>query len=66
MEDRGSKGRSELVYLGMYTQLYVETAAGRVVSHLLEGDLLSSFEAGAPVVLWWDVEHSSAIAREIS
>jgi spermidine/putrescine transport system ATP-binding protein len=57
---------SELVYLGMYTQLHAETAAGRVVSHLLEGDLQTSFEPGAPVVLWWDAEHSAAIEGEIS
>jgi len=56
---------AELVYLGMYTQLHAETAAGRVVSHVLEGDLQPSFEAGAPVVLWWDAEHAAAIAGEI-
>jgi spermidine/putrescine transport system ATP-binding protein len=57
---------SELVYLGMYTQLYAETAAGRVVCHRLASDLLPSFEVGAPVVLWWDAEHAAALAGEIS
>ena len=57
---------AELVYLGMYTQLHAETAAGRVVSHRLAGELLTPFEPGEPVVLWWDAEHSAALAGEIA
>jgi spermidine/putrescine transport system ATP-binding protein len=63
--DGGSKldgAVAELVYLGMYTQLHVDTEAGRVVSHRLANELLDPLEAGAPVVLTWDPEHCSVLA----
>jgi len=55
---------SELVYLGMYTQLHVDTEAGRVISHRLASELLDPFEPGARVVLSWEPEHTSVLAAD--
>ena len=57
---------AEAVYLGMYTQLHVTTAAGRVVSHRLATDSLARAEAGALVVLSWETEHASLLGAETS
>jgi spermidine/putrescine transport system ATP-binding protein len=56
---------SEVIYLGMYMQVHVVTAAGSVVSHRLASDLQQPLEAGTPVVLWWNAEHSAALAGEL-
>ena len=52
---------AEVVYLGMYTQLHVDTRAGRVVSHRLASELLAPFEPGTAVVLSWEPEHASVL-----
>jgi spermidine/putrescine transport system ATP-binding protein len=52
---------AEIVYLGMYTQFHVETAAGRVVSHRLAEESLSRFETGSRVLVSWDAEHTSVL-----
>jgi spermidine/putrescine transport system ATP-binding protein len=52
---------SELVYLGMYTQLHVATEAGPVVSFRLASELNGAFEAGSRVVVWWDTEQGSVL-----
>jgi spermidine/putrescine transport system ATP-binding protein len=51
---------AELVYLGMYTQLHVDTRAGRVVSHRL-ADEAADVETGARVTLTWAPEHASVL-----
>jgi spermidine/putrescine transport system ATP-binding protein len=52
----------EIVYLGMYTQLHVDTRAGRVVSHRLADESLASLGLGARVALHWAPEHASLLA----
>src|SRR4051812_35790672 len=49
-QDGGTRLRgtlAQVVYLGMYTQLHVDTAVGRVVSHRLVDDGPGSVELGA-------------------
>jgi spermidine/putrescine transport system ATP-binding protein len=48
-----------LVYLGMYTQFHVDTAAGRIVSHRLAGEPATRLETGAPVTVSWPPEQTS-------
>jgi spermidine/putrescine transport system ATP-binding protein len=48
----------EMVYLGMYTQFHVDTAAGRVLSHRLADELLAGVEAGSEVTLSWEPEQA--------
>jgi spermidine/putrescine transport system ATP-binding protein len=52
---------AELVYLGMYTQFHVDTAAGRIVSHRLAGEPAVQLEAGAAVAVSWQPEHASVV-----
>ena len=49
---------SELVYLGMYTQFHVDTAAGRIVSHRLADEAATQLESGSGVTLSWAAEHA--------
>src|SRR5262249_54945237 len=56
---------SELVYLGMYIQVFVETAAGGVISHRLASDLSPSVAPGSRVLLWWNADHSAALAGDL-
>jgi len=51
---------AELVYLGMYTQVGVDTAAGRIASHRL-ADEVEHIEVGTPVTLTWDAGHTSPL-----
>jgi spermidine/putrescine transport system ATP-binding protein len=51
----------EVVYLGMYTQSHVRTAAGRVVSNRLADELASPPGVGAAVVLTWDSDQASVL-----
>ena len=51
---------AELVYLGMYTQVGVDTPAGRLFSHRL-ADEVTSLEEGARITLSWDAEHTAAL-----
>jgi spermidine/putrescine transport system ATP-binding protein len=52
---------AEVVFLGMYTQFLVETAAGTVTSYRLADESLAPFEAGASVVLSWEPEEASVL-----
>jgi spermidine/putrescine transport system ATP-binding protein len=52
---------AEIVYLGMYTQFHVDTAAGRVVCHRLADESVASLQPGARVLLSWEPEHSSVL-----
>jgi len=53
---------AELVYLGMYTQFHVETAAGRIVSHRVVGETAAPLAAGSRVTLSWEPEDASVLA----
>jgi spermidine/putrescine transport system ATP-binding protein len=52
---------AELVYLGMYTQFHVDTAAGRIVSHRLAGEPAVRLETGAQVAVSWPAEHAAVV-----
>jgi spermidine/putrescine transport system ATP-binding protein len=52
---------AELVYLGMYTQFHVDTAAGRIVSHRLAGEPAARLEAGTQVAVSWPAEHAAVV-----
>jgi spermidine/putrescine transport system ATP-binding protein len=52
---------AEIVYLGMYTQFHVETAAGRIVSHRLADEQIGPFEPGSKVALSWDSDQASLL-----
>jgi spermidine/putrescine transport system ATP-binding protein len=51
---------ADVVYLGMYTQLHVDTPAGRIVSHRL-ADEVSALQLGGDVTLSWAPDHASAL-----
>jgi spermidine/putrescine transport system ATP-binding protein len=50
-----------VVYLGMYTQLHVDTSAGRVVCHRLAEEEAVPLEPGSRVVLSFEPEHTSVL-----
>src|SRR6266550_7533478 len=52
---------AETVFLGMYLQYHVDTAAGRLVSHRLADDSLGQLETGSPVTLSWEPEQASLL-----
>jgi spermidine/putrescine transport system ATP-binding protein len=52
---------AELVYLGMYTQFHVDTAAGRIVSHRLAGEPAVRLEAGTRVAVSWPAEYAAVV-----
>jgi spermidine/putrescine transport system ATP-binding protein len=51
---------AEIVFLGMYTQFHVDTAAGRFVAHRL-ADESAALEPGARVELSWEAEQASLL-----
>ena len=53
---------AEVVYLGMYTQLHVDTEAGRMLSHRLASEPADPHDPGTRVVLSWEPEHTSVLA----
>jgi spermidine/putrescine transport system ATP-binding protein len=53
---------AQVVYLGMYTQFHVDTSAGRIVSHRLSEEAVSSIGAESSVRLSWEPEHTSVLA----
>ena len=57
---------ADLVYLGMYTQVHVDTAAGRVVSHRLADELLDDLHQGGAVVLTWDADDSYVLGESLA
>jgi spermidine/putrescine transport system ATP-binding protein len=52
---------TEIVFLGMYTQFHVDTAAGRFVAHRLADEQLMPLQAGSPVALSWEPEQASLL-----
>ena len=52
---------AEVVYLGMYTQFHIETAAGRVVSNRLADELVSPPEPRSRVLLTWGSDQTSVL-----
>ncbi len=55
---------AEAVFLGMYTQLHVDTRVGRVVAHRLADEPLAELEVGSRVALTWAPEHASLLADD--
>jgi spermidine/putrescine transport system ATP-binding protein len=53
---------AEVVYLGMFTQFHVETAAGTILCHRLADESLSAYTVGTAVVLTWPVEQTALLA----
>jgi spermidine/putrescine transport system ATP-binding protein len=51
---------AEVVYLGMYTQLHVDTRVGRVVSHRLASEPAARLQPGAAVTVWWSPDEATA------
>jgi len=56
---------ADLVYLGMYTQIHVDTVAGRVVSHRLADQSVEDLERGEAVVLAWDADDSYVLGKPL-
>jgi spermidine/putrescine transport system ATP-binding protein len=57
---------ADVVYLGMYTQVHVDTAAGRVVSHRLADESVEELESGAGVELAWDADDSYVLGQPLA
>ena len=56
---------ADIVYLGMYTQFHVDTAAGRVISHRLADQSLEGVERGGAVALAWDAGDSYVLGEPL-
>jgi spermidine/putrescine transport system ATP-binding protein len=52
---------AEIVFLGMYTQLHVDTRAGRIVCHRLADESLAAVRPGSRVTLTWEPEQASLL-----
>jgi spermidine/putrescine transport system ATP-binding protein len=52
---------ADIVYLGMYIQFHVDTAAGRIVSHRLAGESLPPLAPGDRVEVTWDADSASVL-----
>ena len=52
---------AQLVYLGMYTQVHVDTRAGRVVSHRLADEPAAGLAPGAHVTLSWAPDQAAVL-----
>jgi spermidine/putrescine transport system ATP-binding protein len=55
----------EVVYLGMLTQFFVDTPAGRIVSNRMNDEHTRRLEAGRRVVLTWPPEDTSVLAEAV-
>ncbi len=51
----------EIVYLGMYTQVHVDTGAGRLICHRLADEPAQALAHGSRVRLSWEPEHASVL-----
>ena len=51
---------ADVVYLGMYTQLHVDTRVGRIVSHRLASEPAARLQPGATVTVWWSPDEATA------
>jgi ferric-dicitrate binding protein FerR (iron transport regulator) len=49
----------------MYTQLHVDTAAGRIVSHRLADGSVEALERGSAVELAWDADDSYVLGEPL-
>jgi hypothetical protein len=56
---------AEIVYLGMYTQIHVDTRAGRVVCHRVAGESVAPLTVGARIVLSWEPEQTSVLGDAV-
>jgi spermidine/putrescine transport system ATP-binding protein len=56
---------SDIVYLGMYTQLHVDTPAGRIVSHRLADRSVDELGRGDKVALAWDAGDSYVLGEPL-
>jgi spermidine/putrescine transport system ATP-binding protein len=66
--DRGSRLHgtiTDIVYLGMYTQLHVYTAAGRIVCHRLADRSLEGLERDRAIELTWDADDSYVLREPL-
>jgi spermidine/putrescine transport system ATP-binding protein len=54
---------AEVVFLGMYTQLHVDTRAGRIVCHRLADESLAALGPGSRVTLSWEPEQASLLGE---
>jgi spermidine/putrescine transport system ATP-binding protein len=52
---------AEIVFLGMFTQLHVDTRAGRIVCHRLADESLAAIRPGSRVTLTWEPEQASLL-----
>ena len=52
---------AEVVYLGMFTQFKVETAAGTLLCHRLADENLAGYTVDTSVVLTWPVEQTAVL-----
>jgi spermidine/putrescine transport system ATP-binding protein len=57
---------ADIVYLGMYTQVHVDTAAGRIVSHRLADQSLADLDRGGTVELGWDADDSYVLGEPLA
>jgi len=57
---------ADIVYLGMYTQLHVDTPAGRVVSHRLADRSVDELSRGGKVALAWDADDSYVLGEPLA
>jgi spermidine/putrescine transport system ATP-binding protein len=57
---------ADIVYLGMYTQLHVDTRAGRVVSHRLADRSVDELIRGGRVELAWDANDSYVLGEPLA
>src|SRR6187397_155991 len=53
----------QVVYLGMYTQFHIETAAGRLVSQRLADELVDPPEPTTRVSVMWEPEHTAVLGE---
>ena len=51
----------EVIYLGMYNQYHVETAAGRVLCHRVEEPAAPPLEPGSRVTVSWDADDTAIL-----
>jgi ABC-type Fe3+/spermidine/putrescine transport system ATPase subunit len=51
---------AQVVYLGMYAQLHVDTRVGRIVSHRLAGEPAARLQPGDSVTVWWSPDEATA------
>jgi spermidine/putrescine transport system ATP-binding protein len=56
---------AEIVFLGMYTQLHVDTGAGRVVSHRLAEGADDMLTMGSAVALTWEADQAYSLAEPV-